>query len=188
MAVRIALASAARRAQAPPTDAAEVPAPSPNAAFRRAYDVRRNSVEARGRREGAVEMSRSGGRRWLLAAVLLVTLGGCGGSTASSSQKAPSTKSVAPPGAQVSAAVASVVQTCITHSFNPATTSIGPVTEAVGLLVGYAHRYSMTAEMSGSTIKAKTLRDALSNLLPDLQSCSPADATRADDALSAGAG
>lgn len=119
--------------------------------------------------------------RYLSVVLAALVLTACGSSKATSS--APSTRSQPPPSAQVSQAVVSLIATCDTYSFSPATTSIGPVSIATGTLVRLAHTYSMTATMNAPGIKATTLRDALSNLLPVLQKCSPADASRVDDVL-----
>jgi hypothetical protein len=118
-----------------------------------------------------------------VVAICGALLGACGGSASK-----PSTRSQAPPGAEVSSDVASIVSTCIQHSFNPGTTSIGPVSEATGDLVRLSKTYSLSATMTSTSTKAHTLSNVLSTLLPTLQACSPADASRVDSALYASAG
>jgi hypothetical protein len=108
-------------------------------------------------------------------------LAGCGGN---------GTRSQAPPGARVDSAVASLLSTCLTVSYSRvtnggvSTTSLGPVDEATGELVRFAQKYSLNAVMSHRNgLKARTLRQALSNILPVLQTCSPADASHIDNVL-----
>lgn len=87
-------------------------------------------------------------------------------------------------------AVATLLTTCIQYQYSrisnggASTTSLGPVDEATGELVRFANQYSLTAPMTNRVgLKARTLRDALSNVLPILQNCSPADASHIDNVL-----
>jgi len=88
----------------------------------------------------------------------------------------------APPAASVQQAVVSILNTCMSHGFN-ASVDLAPVKTATGELIGLSQVYSMDARMGPSSLKAHTLRQALTNIRGALRTCSPDDAARLDAVL-----
>lgn len=100
------------------------------------------------------------------------------------SPQSPTAAPGSPPAAQVQQAVASILQTCISHSYN-STVDLGPVSQATDTLIRFSHTYSLDAQMGHSDLKAHTLRQALAAARATLRTCSPQDASRLDAVLSA---
>jgi hypothetical protein len=120
---------------------------------------------------------------WITAALVAGTmLGGCGDNADGGSNTPAKT---APPAAKVSDAVVDIVNACIKISYNP-NADRGKVSAATDSLITMSKRYDTTAQLKGETsIKAKTLREAMQQQRDLLRECSPDDAGRLDEALTA---
>jgi len=116
-----------------------------------------------------------------LAVIASATVVACGGSEGGGGEAAEK-PSGPPPAKEVQATVSTILDQCISASFDPEADT-GAVSKAVDSQIRFFKEYDADAQLAPSDLKARTMREVLEQSRDNLQECKPEEVDRISGTL-----